>query len=220
MKVLFSPKYKKIHAFDNSYFQNEDIRQEPMIFSGDLEFSFNHGGPIMRAVLRAIENSGELKLIGNKNVVIDTRVNMLMKGQYPSMPGWHCDDVPRVDRNSQPDISKIGNSDTRHYIFLATDRGEENISGTEFISGDREIEIDPENVWKTLDKKLRENSGKTFRVKPNEILRFNIDAAHRATPATYNGWRFFLRLSVTHRKPVNEIRNQVQVYVPVDDYGW
>lgn len=45
---------------------------------------------------------------------------------------------------------------------------------------------------------------------------------HRAIPATGSGWRFFLRASVNTltRGPLNEIRNQVQVYLPSEHLGW
>jgi len=43
---------------------------------------------------------------------------------------------------------------------------------------------------------------------------------HRGTPATGNGWRFFLRaMTNTPQKANNEIRKQVNVYIEAEA-GW
>jgi hypothetical protein len=48
------------------------------------------------------------------------------------------------------------------------------------------------------------------------------DCYHTSTAATGSGWRFFFRASenTLHSGPHNEIRKQVQVYVPTADSGW
>ncbi len=42
----------------------------------------------------------------NDQSVVDVKVHMLMPNQYPCIPGWHCDLVPR-DENNQQDFNKV-----------------------------------------------------------------------------------------------------------------
>ena len=82
------------------------------------------------------------------------------------------------------------------------------------------IELDKENVWNSLDTYLNKNIGnfKTSKVQAREVISFSQDSIHRATPTINGGWRFFGRVSHTYRKPQNELRKQVQVFV--DRNGW
>ena len=36
-----------------------------------------------------------------KNIIVDTKIHMLMKGMSPAIPGWHTDGAPR-DNNKNP----------------------------------------------------------------------------------------------------------------------
>lgn len=60
------------------------------------------------------------------------------------------------------------------------------------------------------------------RVESGKLYEFDARDYHRAIPATGSGWRFFLRASVNTltKGPLNEIRNQVQVYLPSEHLGW
>lgn len=37
---------------------------------------------------------------------VDVKIHMLMKDQYPCIPNWHCDNVPRVEGNTRYDLIK------------------------------------------------------------------------------------------------------------------
>ncbi|KQV29025.1 hypothetical protein ASE23_11930 [Rhizobium sp. Root73] len=54
------------------------------------------------------------------------------------------------------------------------------------------------------------------------VFKFSPRDYHRAIPATGDGWRFFFRASVNTltKGPLNEIRQQVQAYLPSQDLGW
>lgn len=47
----------------------------------------------------------------------DIKVHMLMKGQYPCIPNWHRDMVPR-DENGKEDLSKL-QLDKKMYLWLS-----------------------------------------------------------------------------------------------------
>lgn len=49
----------------------------------------------------------------------------------------------------------------------------------------------------------------------------NNESWHRGSPATKNGWRFFIRASINHgRKIENQQRYQVQVYLNDMNTSW
>jgi hypothetical protein len=193
------------------------------------------GIDVERVQLGPTVEGWRLSLIGGTKVsvsapeglhcVIDTRVTMTMKGVYPSLLSWHCDDVPRPDNQSQPDLRAIS-PDVQHYCALVSNR-EGGVSNTEFIDDELTIDVDDKDVWQSVDrevnKRLADPSTKdltTVGVLPDlDIVRFDQHAIHRAAAAHTNGWRLFFRLSFTHRKPENQIRKQVQVYAPISA-GW
>ena len=229
MNIKFKPEIKTLGFYEpDKIFDFKQLRDETMFFSCSPEFILNSSfhSPITKNLLSRVvcemveDKSIDLDL--DKNVVVDTRVNMLMAGQYPSIPGWHCDDVPRGDKYSQPDFS-LCDDGTQHFLVLISDTKDPSncVSGTEFITNTREYNIDENNVWNSVNEQADLDSSKDTRfVREREIVQFGQTAIHRASPAKNNGWRYFFRLSWTHRKPVNEIRNQTQVYIDIKNTGW
>jgi len=49
--------------------------------------------------------------------LIDCKVHMLMPGEYPCIPNWHCDFVPR-DQDNRPQRSEIRDTDMM-YIWVS-----------------------------------------------------------------------------------------------------
>lgn len=217
MKYTFQPDIKTIGQIDG-VLNTESFKYEPMIFSGDLAFTKEVNGPITSRCLKLIEESDEFQKCyqRNSNVVVDTRVTMTMKGAYPSIPGWHCDDVPRSEKYSQPTLYDTSDK-IQHFMVLLADV--EAQSCTEFVSEPFSAEIDETNVWFSLHNEVIKHAPNTRFIKQGEIIRFNQTAIHRASAAKNPGWRFFMRVSLTHRKPANEIRRQVQVYIDSNG-GW
>lgn len=224
MQYTFDPVIRSV-AHVPGTFGVENMKYEPMIFSGDLDWSRKNGGKLTNHVLDhvmpQVHNFYGTEIPKHLNFVVDTRVNMLMKGYYPSIPGWHCDDVRR-GTTGQPEPS-LNTPDVQHFmVLLSTSTAvQEGVSGTEFVSNKRTYNLDPQNVWHSLDQSVNKDEDKKTRfIKAGEVVRFDQAAIHRASPANSNGWRFFFRLSVTHRKPANEIRQQVQVYIDLNNVGW
>jgi len=162
--------------------------------------------------------------------VIDTRSHMLMPGQYPAIPGWHCDAYPRGQHSSgQPDLWS-GNPKCFHYVVTISDQ-RDGVSNTTFLEASEvALLVRPEEVWgsvhEDLERRLREPSAadprygrKTWAVPDGHLLRFNQESLHRATKTHTKGWRWFFRLSMYHSAPMNQIRRQVQVYT-TEGGGW
>ena len=127
--------------------------------------------------------------------VIDTKTVLLMPGQYPCIPGWHCDGVLRPERGAQPDMDSVGER-IYHYIFSMSGGSAPNIP-TEFVCKDETLQVDEDNVWSSVAKGLQGYSRKTFKTEANSIYRFNRATLHRGLPATERTVRYFFRLSFT-----------------------
>lgn len=221
MKYTFTPNIKTIAEIKATRF-TEAIKNEPMIYSGSPKFAHENGGKLTQEITKLLLKSEaytNVAMFANPDsltTVIDTRVTMTMEGMYPSIPGWHCDDIPRSRTTGQPVLHGV-NPLVQHFMVILSDQ-EDAVSCTEFVSKPIELDIDLTNVWGSVDKQLTENKPETGFLKQGEIIRFNQEAIHRASPTVTPGWRFFYRASITHRTPADEIRNQVQVYASKN--GW
>lgn len=221
MRHVFKPEIKTV-ATVHRRFATSDIANEQMVFSSDWEFALENGGEITRWIMEhlrlapewseAVKN-GELK---NRNIVIDTRTNMLMEGMYPSIPGWHCDDNVRLTETNQPD-PRLNEPSVQHFMVLLSDN-KSPVARTEFVTENVDVELDPHDVWYSLDNHIDQSDYRKGFLDEGMIIRFSQNAIHRATCCETPGWRYFFRASVTHRKPANQIRRQVQVYTTRN--GW
>lgn len=165
------------------------------------------------------------------DVLIDTRVHMLMPGWYPCVPGWHHDAVPRTRPDGQPNYAE-DQMRAEHVLMILGD----DIAGTEFIEGDFEL-TDPEKLsgvyacWhREVSQQIKESwsVGTVEQAKPGEIILFNDRTFHQGVPATGTGWRYFVRVSrffnpdgtPTKVPAKNEVRHQSQIYTPQPFAGW
>jgi hypothetical protein len=209
----------------------DQIKAETMLFSASPQFAMDNGGAITRGAVDFLMNS--MAAFGhNSAVVIDTRVHMLMPGMLPAIGGWHCDAIPR-GQDGQTDFSRKSIIDNIRHYLLVVDAGTGSV--TEFLDEDDlyqksilDLKV-PEgeiNTWgfhsRSIDAFLKAGMTKAKRVESGKLYEFAAHDYHRAIPATGSGWRYFLRASVNTltRGPLNEIRNQVQVYLPSEHLGW
>jgi len=193
------------------YATADAIRHEPMLFQCSREFAEAHGGPLTRACLRRLPY---------EHVRIDTRSHMLMPGQYPCIPGWHCD-----FKQVAPDGTQVHDEDTdastRH--LLCTSPG----APTDFLL-DRDVEVSvPRLTWGEVDRYVCRAEPACASYEPGTLIEFDANELHRGSPHTGEPchWRYFFR--ATQFAPgdprrgayANEIRTQVQVYCDVHA-GW
>jgi hypothetical protein len=222
MKINFTPNLKDLKIpLDIRVHSHEEFKYEPMFFQSSLKFVLNNAPShysITRYILAhmLLDYNSFLPILDD--IIIDSRITMTMNGQYPSIPGWHCDHVPR-GANGQPDFSLV---DPKIFHRMIVVSGSESVvSCTEFVTEPVSIDVDPDNVWNSVDKYCNSNNVKKEKIEQGKIYQFDQMTIHRATACETPGWRMFLRASFNCKsKPVNEIRKQVQVYTPIDNNGW
>lgn len=126
---------------------------------------------------------------------VDVKIHMLMPKQFPCIPNWHRDFMPRNDKGkrvlSEPSKLKM-------YMWL---------------SG--------EPLTEYKDK----ITGKTYTKSAGQWHTFTQEDLHRGTMCNIHTWRCFIRIipslfvhSIT--KNVGSIRRHTQVYLDSDNFHW
>jgi hypothetical protein len=207
----FEPKFKVVGQMP--IYSESVIKNEPMLFSADMHFAYNKGGSIIR---RFIDSA--LSKTPKDDWIIDVKVAMLMKGWYPCIPGWHHDDIPRSTPNGQPNYDNPEYK-AEHIFCVIGD-----CSMTEFFKGIITLpKVENNTVYGVWNHLINKNiiEADIFKCKNGELYYFTDSDFHRGVPATKSGWRVFIRASrSTNRIFHNEIRNQVQIYLPAHEAGW
>ena len=220
MKAIkdFIPKCRLIRE-EQFVATTEEIEMEPMLYGASWNYARDHGGMLTQRVLNDIEQH-VVKLIESHALkgyhpVIDTKSVMLMPGQFPCIPGWHCDGVIRKDANSQPNLATL-NEDIQHFVCTLSTKID--LAPMLYLVDPLEVEFDKNAVWSSVNRYLGTVATQKS-LNSGQILQFNRSTLHRGTAAKARGWRYFFRLSFYHMPAMNRIRNQVQVYL-TDERGW
>lgn len=195
------------------------IKAEPMFFSASNDFCMENGGPLTKWFCERLPKN-------QSGYVIDSRTHMLMNGWYPCIPGWHHDDVPRnPSMNNQPDYLNM-EYHSRHVMCVVGET-----AMPQFLNVPVTLDL-PENniymVWdglinRLIDPQLGGRNAHVWDVPSGKMIAFGWESFHRGMPATQDGWRWFIRatrMDSTRREIKNEIRAQVQVYLPTLNAGW
>jgi hypothetical protein len=198
----------------SSYLNDEFIiKNEPMLFNCDVPSARRLGGPITNEFLDKLDWP---------DAIIDSRVHMLFPNFWPCIGGWHCDDVERTRSDGQPNYENM----TYHAEHCMALVGAE-IAPTEFALGKITVRYIPigKKVYKEwhpiIQDHIQLGVAKSRFISNGVLTYFNWETFHRGTPAVKSGWRFFIRASRnTARKASNELRKQVQVYLPLEEEGW
>lgn len=202
------------------------IKNEAMFFNSSVEYAYNNGGPITRAFLSSLP-------IGWAGGVFDSRIHMLMPGWYPSIPGFHHDDVPRAKKvpvgthfatGGQPDYDNTSYL-SEHIMGLVNGA----VCPTQFAVGKAEMPSVKDNeviykVWHPLVvKQIEDGLLKSAEAPSLHLLKFDWQTFHQGRPAVGSGWRWFGRITRNSdrcNEVSNEIRHQVQVYLEFPMEGW
>jgi len=206
---------------------SEVIANEPMIYGGSIDWCKKNAGTLTKQCIQSITDQLLWKQIveGQANMgyhpVIDTKSVLLQEGQYPCIPGWHCDGVIRDKRGAQPDLNTL-DEQVLHYACVINDACD---TATQFLDEDIEIGIkENKSVWAQVDKavckKLDESESFPIYTPENgDIVEFTRSTLHNCPAANVRQWRYFFRLSFYHTPAMNEIRKQVNVYTDINQ-GW
>jgi hypothetical protein len=213
--MRFNSNIHDLGAFKSDWPQ-DIIKNEPMLFNCDYDYAFQYGGSITRDFLALLPSDWF-----ESDVVIDSKVHMLMPNWYPCIPGYHHDDVPRSTSTGQPNYKNpeyhadhlmgLVNGDIcpTQFIIGNVEVSEPDVNGQIYNRWNSEIEAQPDLVRYSAE------SGK--------YLQFDSNAFHTGIKARAGGWRWFIRLSrntVRTKHITNEIRRQVQVYLDDPMMGW
>ena len=193
----------------------DEIRKMPQFYRADLTMVRELGGTHLKKMVELIQPSRQWK-----HYSVDSRCSMLMKGMYPCIPGWHCDDFYRPSRDAQPDLSIIEEqAPSEHFIMIFGD-----CSKTSFLDQDVELPhtcTNDRSYYGECHRLIEEMKLQEEVLVPGEIWRFSPLTWHKGNPATHAGWRYFIRVTGSnHREPKNEIRTQTQVYMTDPFAGW
>lgn len=219
----FTPNFK-LHGNlfqDNEFIVTDDmIKNEPMFFSSNLQYVHQNGKSLTKFVIGQLMNILPDSLFEQlKTAVIDSRSHMLMPGFWPAIPGWHHDDVPRSRKDGQPNYENPEYRSNHLLIVIG------NTAMPQFLRNTVVMPEIPEGrtIYQAWDRVINasESEDNFYTVGSGDIYEFDYQTFHRAMPAKLHGWRYFIRFSWnTERKVLNEIRNQVQVYISDPSIGW
>lgn len=145
---------------------------------------------------------------------VDVKIHMLMKGQYPCIPNWHCDNVPRINRQTRYDMAT---DDKKMFLWLSSGPLTEAIAIKEPHDAGR--------IVKDHDDLRTAIAGLPVKsLRPRNWYSFSQLAPHRGTQATKSGWRVFCRLThqriASHRPVTSVLRRHAQVYLDAKQFAW
>lgn len=207
---------------------SSEVKNTFGLWNASFDDAMRYGGELTREALRAMNIRHD-----RKNIVVDTKVHMLMKGMMPAIPGWHVDGAPR-DNNKNP--NGTGKPDTfaqendpRHnrYHLLVTGHG----CLTRFINRPMMVPIPSEPSYDVysmmstfVQRAALEDTSISSPVETCQVTEFDWWDMHTGVIAANNEWRFLIRVCESDyyepRKDLREvIRLQSQVYAPTN-FSW
>lgn len=145
---------------------------------------------------------------------IDLKIHMLMVNQFPCVPNWHCDNVPRFDGITE--YGKIDNNNEKMLLWIS------GAPYTEFLK--ESVEMPTPRSHADLSSFIQDNKLETVRIKGQAWVSMDQATPHRGTISEESTWRVFARLthkSIAPVRPVNNnIRRHCQVYLDSKSFSW
>lgn len=197
---------------------------EPSLFSCSIEGVEQYGGSLACDALAQIQDLYEHPIRHAKeaglSAIVDVRVQRLMPGMYPSIPGWHCDAVPRNSYHGQPDFSLIVPQAFHVCLLLSSEN--KGVSCTEYVKTNLKPKLwDKDHVYKDLHKEVEKMHPDTVVAKDGQFVWFTPKTIHRTRPTHRRGVRMFMRFSMYHKPPIqNAVVSSQQVYILSEENGW
>jgi hypothetical protein len=202
MRLTFSPQFEVVHRLPVQ--PTRDLEWETLLYQSSREFAERYGGPVTKQFL---------DLCPLENPIIDVRVHHLQKGQYPAIPGYHLDWIPRRNKGQNPDLTAI--PDATHYMLIV---GIDSL--TEFVAETVTFDLPDENPFAYVTDQVKQGAIRRRHALSGSIVKFTSHDWHTATRAEGPEWRLLIRASDVARRPVNEIRKFSQVYIPIQEASW
>lgn len=206
----------------------ELIKNTLGLHNASLDDALKYGGELTRSAIGAMDLQ-----FTKKNIIVDTKVHMLLPGMCPAIPGWHNDGVPRGDSldptiKKEPNIHAQEDIDSPIFHLLVT--GESCL--TSFIK-ERNIELEVPNVPSSklyqmvsnqIEEKLNNAEITSYEAPSCAPVMWDWWEVHTGTFAKSHEWRFLIRVTESDiQEPKTDlrdvIRTQQQGYMPIN-FGW
>lgn len=200
------------------------LGSEPSLFSCSEEGVSISGGLLAKTALKHIQAAYIQDIYNAKqaglSAIVDVRVQRLMPGMFPSIPGWHCDAVPRCNYHGQPNFCAI--NPAAFHVALTLSNEQAGVSNTEYVMDAVKPKIyDAEHVYRELHEQVERIAPRVEQIPDGVFTKFTPKTIHRATETHRRGWRMFMRFSMYHKPPiVNGVQGQQQVYLLSEKNGW
>lgn len=205
----------------------DDVKTTFGLWNASIEDAIKFGGDVTREAIQAMNLRHD-----RKNLIVDTKIHMLMPGFSPSIPGWHTDGAPR-DKNKNPqgkDVPSLADQENElrpnRYHLLVTGSG----CLTRFIAQPLELDVPDKdyslyaNLSDKVQSLIKENKVDTLEVPTCQAIEFDWWDIHTGVLATKHEWRFLIRVCESDfYEPQKDLRKvirvQSQVYSPAN-FGW
>ncbi len=205
-----------------------ELKNTFSLWNASYEDAIRYGGAITRDALQAMNIRHD-----RKNIIVDTKIHMLMEGWSPAIPGWHCDGAPRDEKKNPqgknaPDVlAQEGDPRYNRYHILVTGTG----CLTQYIN--RPLTLPTETtpnydvyskMSRTVQQMVKEDSSMVSSFPSCTVVEFDWWDIHTGVIATKKEWRYLIRVCESDyyepRRDLREvIRMQNQIYSP-QDFGW
>ena len=174
----------------------------------DIDWSQCHNGVMLCSIQKTADLMPEVIPIINEFVdledrelnldeyAVDVKVHMLMPNQWPCIPNWHRDFIPRGEDNKR-DFKSDGITKEKMYAW---------ISGPPFTE-------------------FKDKEGNNYFVEADKWHAFDQSDLHRGTMSEIHTWRCFIRVipkKFIHPTTINigTKRNHIQVYLDSNKFNW
>jgi hypothetical protein len=230
---LFSPHVETVGTVDAVY-SIAELDEETSMYAASPAFVREHGGPIANSILANVDvlwfdRCADLGMLPN----VDVRVHRLNIGEFPAVPGWHCDGVMRETYHAQPDLERIRVRDT---VIAHVSSDASGVSCTEFLVDPFELQFpdftdesgsgaEGYALWRDAHLQIEAAvpRPRSATLESGRIVCMSATTLHRPRPAVVRGWRLFFRMSMWHRDYLGEqgkVARQQQVYLLSESNGW
>lgn len=188
------------------------IKDEPCLSNSDWAFARVQGGSLTQAVLDQLEPQRPLLAAIQQqglHLCIDTESQFMLPGQYPAIPGWHCDSSTELSRQNENEL---------FFVSSISDQ-KDGVSQTLFSNGAVTMLVDRDHLWQSVHQQAERLILNRQIIPDGNIVRFSMNTLHCPTACYQAGWRFWFRLAVTIKKPQNKLLRQIQIYSPIESRG-
>jgi hypothetical protein len=205
-----------------------EIKNTFSLWNGSYDDAIRYGGELTREALRKMNLRHD-----RKNIIVDTKVHMLMPGWSPAILGWHVDGAPRNShKNPQgaglPDTyAQEGDDRFNRYHILVTGNG----CLTQYINQPIYVPIPSspsDQVYAVMSdfvqRKTKEEPTLVSDFESCQVYEFDWWNIHTGVIAKQKEWRYLIRVCESdYYEPQQDLRQvirmQSQIYSPTN-FGW